>query len=100
VNNLLKEGVVRKSNSQYSIPAFLVPKPSGGYRMVVDYRLLNKVVVFDAFPMPSVEKAFANFQGAKVFSILNLNSAYYQTHLSAKSRKLTAFPTTFGLFEF
>jgi hypothetical protein len=61
VNNLLQEGVVRKSNSQYSSPAFLVPKPSGGYRMVVDYRLLNKKVVFDAFPMPNVEQAFANF---------------------------------------
>jgi hypothetical protein len=31
---------------------------------VVDFRLLNKEVVFDAFPMPSVEHAFANFQGA------------------------------------
>jgi hypothetical protein len=100
VNDLLQEGVVRKSNYQYSSPAFLVPKPSGGYRMVVDYRLLNKVVVFDAFPMPSVEQVFANFQGAKVFSILDLNSAYYQIPLSAKSRKVTAFSTPFGLFEF
>jgi hypothetical protein len=46
--------------------------------MVADYRLLNKKMVFDAFPMPSVKHAFANFQGAKVFSILDLNSAYYQ----------------------
>jgi hypothetical protein len=68
--------------------------------MVIDYRLLNKKVVFDAFPMPSVEHAFANFQGAKVFSILDLNSAYYQIPLSAKSRKATAFCTPFGLFEF
>ncbi|PNF27381.1 hypothetical protein B7P43_G17494, partial [Cryptotermes secundus] len=100
VNDLLQEGVVRKSVSQYASPAFLVPKSSGGYRMVVDYRLLNKKVRFDAFPMPSVELAFSNFQGAKVFSILDLNSAYYQIPLSAKSRKVTAFSTPFGLFEF
>jgi hypothetical protein len=91
---------VVKSFSQYASPAFLVPKPQGGYRMVIDYRLLNKKVVFDAFPMPSVEHAFANFQGAKVFSILHLNFAYYQIPLSAKSRKVTAFCTPFGLFEF
>lgn len=92
--------MVKKSFSQYASPAFLVPKPQGGYRMVIDYRLLNKKVVFDAFPMPSVEHSFANFQGAKILSVLDLNSAYYQIPLSAKSRMLTAFCTPFGLFEF
>jgi hypothetical protein len=68
--------------------------------MVIDYRLLNKKVVFVAFPTPSVEHAFANFQRAKVFSILDLNSAYHQIPLSAKSHKVTAFCTPFGLPEF
>jgi hypothetical protein len=35
--------------------------------MVVDYRLLNRKVVFDAFPMPNVENAFANFAKATIF---------------------------------
>jgi hypothetical protein len=56
--------------------------------------------VFDAFPMPTVEHAFGNFSGAKIFSVLDLNSAYYQIPLSSKSRKATAFCTPFGLFEF
>jgi hypothetical protein len=68
--------------------------------MVVDYRLLNKKVVFDVFPMSNIEWAFANFSKAKIFSVLDLNSAYYQIPLSAKSRKATAFCTSFGLFEF
>jgi hypothetical protein len=68
--------------------------------MVVDYRLLNKKVVFDAFRMPTVEHAFANFSGAKIFSVLDLNSAYYQIPLPAKSRKATAFCAPSGLFEF
>jgi hypothetical protein len=49
------KSVVTKSYSQYASPAFLVPKPNGGHRMVVDYRLLNKKVVFDAFPMPTFD---------------------------------------------
>jgi transposase InsO family protein len=100
VQDLLDKGVVRKSYSQYASPAFLVPKPNGGQRMVVDYRLVNRKIVFDAFPMPNVEGAFANFSKAKIFSVLDLNSAYYQIPLSAKSRKITAFCTPFGLFEF
>jgi hypothetical protein len=100
VQDLIDKGVVTKSYSQYASPAFLVPKPNGGHRMVVDYRLLNKKVVFDAFPMPTVEHAYANFTNAKIFSVLDLNSAYYQIPLSAKIRKATAFCTPFGLFEF
>jgi hypothetical protein len=68
--------------------------------MVIDYRLLNKKIVFDAFPVPNAECAFANFGGATVFSVLDLNSAYYQIPLTARSRKVTAFCTPFGLFEF
>jgi hypothetical protein len=95
----MNKGVVKKSYSQYASPAFLVPKPTGVQRMVVDYRLLNKKIVFDSFPMPNVECAFANFHKAKISSVLDLNSAYYQIPLSAKSRKATAFCTPFGLFE-
>jgi hypothetical protein len=91
---------VRRSYSQYSSPAFLVPKPGGGQRIVVDYRRLNKKIVFDAFPMSNVDCAFGNFRDATIFSVLNLNSAYYQIPLSANSRKVTAFCTPFGLFEF
>jgi hypothetical protein len=42
----------------------------------------------------------SNFQGAKVFSVLDLNSEYYQIPLSSKSRKTTAFCTPIGLYEF
>jgi hypothetical protein len=62
--------------------------------MLVDYHLLHEKVIFDTFPMPTVEHAFANFHNTKVFSVLDLNSAYYQIPLSA-----TAFCTPFGLFE-
>jgi hypothetical protein len=96
----MNKRVVKKSYSQYASPAFLVSKPTCGQRMVVDYRLLNKKIVFDAFLMPNIECAFANFNKAKILSILDLNSAYYQIPLSAKSRKATAFCTNFGLFEF
>jgi hypothetical protein len=91
VQGLVEKGVVTKSYSQYASPTFLVPKSSGGYRMVVEYRLLNKKIVFDAFPMPNAECAFANFAKAKIFSVHDLNSAYYQIPLPAKSRKATAF---------
>jgi hypothetical protein len=50
--------------------------------------------------MPTIENAFQHFNGATVFSVLDLNSAYYQIPLSAKSRRYTAFTVPFGLYEF
>jgi transposase InsO family protein len=100
VDDLLEKGVVRTNKSPYTSPAFLVPKSGGDYRMVVHYRKVNAKVVFDSYPMPTIEQAFEQFGGAVVFLVLDLNSAYYQIPVSYKSRRVTAFCTPFGLFEF
>jgi hypothetical protein len=100
VDELLQQGVVRPSKSQYASPAFLVPKSDGGFRLVVDYRKVNAKVVFDSHPTPTIEEAFQQFGGAAVFSVLDLNSAYFQIPLNARSRRVTAFCTPFGLYEF
>jgi hypothetical protein len=45
VNELLHQGVVRPSKSQYASPAFLVLKTDGSFRLVVDYRKVNSKIV-------------------------------------------------------
>jgi len=100
VNELLSQGVIRPSKSPYASPAFLVPKNSGGSRLVVDYRKVNSKILFDSYPLPTIEQALEQFHGAVIFSVLDLNSAYFQIPLSSRSRRVTAFCTPFGLFEF
>ena len=68
--------------------------------MVVDYRKVNRKICFDSYPLPTLESAFQHFSGATVFSVLDLNSAYYQMHLTSQNHRVTAFCTPFGLFEF
>jgi len=81
VNELFEQGVARPNKSQNASPAFLVPKSGGGSRMVVDYRKVTSMLVFDSYPMPIIEQTFEQFAGAVVFSVLNLNSAYFQAPL-------------------
>ena len=90
----------RPNTSPYASPAFLLPKSGGGYQMVVDYRKVNKKICFYSYSLPKIEQAFQHFSGATVFSVLDLNSAYYQTPLTPQSRKITAFCTPFRLYEF
>jgi hypothetical protein len=41
IEQLLKEKAIARSHSDWAAPAFLVPKPNGGWRLVTDLRLLN-----------------------------------------------------------
>jgi hypothetical protein len=100
VDDLLADGVIRPSRSPYASPAFLVPKNGGGFRLVVDFRKVNTKIMFDSYPMPTIDQAFEQFGGATIFSVFDLNSAYFQIPLSARSRRITAFCTPFGLYEF
>jgi len=50
----LKLGVVRQSNSSYNSPIFCVPKKQGqGLRIVQDLRLLNQHSYIDKYSIPS-----------------------------------------------
>ena len=51
-DTLLKLGIIRGSNSPYSLPLHVAPKPGGGWRPFGDYRRLNDSTKFDRYPVP------------------------------------------------
>jgi hypothetical protein len=50
--------------------------------------------------MHTIEEALEQFGNAAIFSVFDLNSAYYQIPLSPDSRRVAAFCTPFGLYGF
>ena len=100
IKDMKRDGVVRPSNSPYNSPLLLVPKKDGTWRMVIDYRKLNKQTVPDRFPMPVINDVLAQLGGAKIFSSLDLLSGYWQIPLDEESKPLTAFSTHLEHLEF
>lgn len=100
VDELLKQDVIEPSLSAYSSPAFLVPKPGGKHRFVVDYRRLNACIEVESTPLPDLHSAFDWFSEAKYFTIFDLNAAYHQIPLSKESRHLSSFCVPWNLFQY
>ena len=101
LQDLQKADIIRPSQSPWSSPILFVPRKDGGQpRMCVDYRKLNNVLVQNSYPLPNIQDLLASFKGAKVYSVLDLKSGYYQIPLNAQDRAKTAFVCPFGLFEF
>lgn len=100
IEKLLREGVIEPSSSNYSSPMFLVPKSAGGYRTVVDFRVLNKRIAIESVLLPDTHSAFHWFAKAKYFTILDLYQADHQIPLAKTSKPLTAFCTDCNLYQY
>ncbi len=97
---LLEMGVIEESHSDWASPIVLVPKTDGSVRFCVDYRKVNAVSKFDAYPMPRVDELLDRLGTARFYSTLDLTKGYWQIPLSPLSKEKSAFTTPFGLHQF
>jgi hypothetical protein len=78
----------------------LVRKKSGELRMCVDYRQLNTKTRKDAYPLPRIEESIDALVGARLFSTMDLQSAFHQVEVAEEDKAKTGFTTPLGLYEF
>lgn len=100
VNNLLKNNLIEPSQSNFNSPLILVPKKGQNkkWRMCVDYRLVNKKLIADKFPLPRIDDILDGLGRAKYFSIVDLFSGFHQIPLDEDSRNVTSFSTSSGAY--
>ena len=79
-----------------------VPKDNGEIRICVDFVQLNKVTKKDSYPVPRADGPQQKMSNKKVFSKIDLKSAYWQFPIQEQSIEKTAFSPGpgYGLWEF
>ncbi len=90
----LKQDTVERAKSPYNAPIFTVKKKEGhGLRLVLDYRGVNAKTLKDRYSIKTVDQCIAQVgrAGSKIFSVIDLTSAFWQVPLRASDRRITAF---------
>lgn len=97
---MLKNGIIKSSDSPYASPVLLVRKKDGTWRFCVDYKHLNAQTVKNKHPMPIVKELIDELAGAQWFSKLDFRAGYHQIYINPDDTHKTAFRTHSGLYEF
>ena len=63
----LKSGRIRPSNSPMASPFFFVKKKDGALRPVQDYRKLNEMTIKNRYPLPLIQELIDKLKSSKVF---------------------------------
>ncbi|GJS37014.1 hypothetical protein Tco_0535396 [Tanacetum coccineum] len=62
------KGFIRPNSSPWGAPVLFVKKKDGSFRMCIDYRELNKLMVKNHYPLPRIDDLFDQLQGSSVYS--------------------------------
>lgn len=78
----------------------IVSKKDNSIRICLDARFLNAIIDGDNESPPPIQELMQKFNGANVFSTLDMTSGYWQVELEESSRPFTAFLHGSSLFQF
>ena len=72
LDEMLTQRVIVPSKSPWVSPIVLAPKKDGSYRLCIDYRKLNEVIVRGAYPIPRIDDILYALQNTRFISTLGL----------------------------
>lgn len=89
VKKMMDLDIIEPSDSPYHSPAFLIKRGSK-YKIVVDYRNVNKHVIRNFQPLPTIDTMTSVWHNCNLWSTLDLHHAYFQLKIKKESRPITA----------
>lgn len=105
VNEWLQEGIIKEVpaniDNRWNSPLTFAPKKDMtgkkvGVRLCLDPRHINQHLPDDRHPLPLIRSIFEQLAGAKVFTTLDLESAFHRFKIHDKDQHKTTFTSVNG----
>ncbi|KAL8442643.1 hypothetical protein Emed_007225 [Eimeria media] len=106
LGKLAAKGYITITSSPYAAPCMLVPRKSDKpgdpeqFRLVINYQELNKISVSSEQPIPNITTIMEQLQGARYFTIMDMESGFHQVRVAPEDQHKTSFRCYLGHFEF
>ena len=104
IQDMISQDVIEEHPTDTPAPwisnCVISPKPDGSLRMTLDARNVNKAIQSSNLPIPRHEDIKATLANAKVFSKMDLKSAFWQIELHPSSRYMTVFRANNKLYRY
>jgi hypothetical protein len=103
VAKLLKIGVIEQTVRQTGdivSPVFLVNKPDGSYRMILNLKEFNKSVEYQHFKMDNLTSATQMMKKGCFMASVDLRHAYYSVPVAQEHRKFLKFTWRGQLYQY
>jgi hypothetical protein len=75
-------------------------KKDGMFRICIDFKKLNKVIVKNKYHFPRIDDLFDQMRGAQIFSKIDLRYGYYQVRIKEEDNNKTTFRVRYRHYEF
>ena len=99
IEMLLEYDMIEPSKSPWACGVVMAKKKGGQLRFCCDFRYLNAVTIKDAYPIPRINESLSKLGDAKLFTTLDLGSAFWQVPLRKKDTEKTGFACELGLYQ-
>ena len=102
LEELLQTEVVEESIhvSEWVSPMVVIKKKDGSNQICVDFRKLNAVIKFDAYPMPCIDEMLDVIGQSRYLTTPDLMKGYWQLPVAEADKGKTAFTSPLGLLQF
>ena len=106
IREKLEADIILRSNSAWTCPMLLVKKKSidpnkpPKYRLALDLRLLNAIIVPSSYPLPKIQNILLNLSKFKYFSTLDMGSAYWQIAAPKEIQEKLSLTTPWDVFTY
>uniref|UniRef100_A0A0N5BBX0 RNA-directed DNA polymerase n=1 Tax=Strongyloides papillosus TaxID=174720 RepID=A0A0N5BBX0_STREA len=100
IADMLRTGMIEPSRSPYLSRVVLVRKKDQKWRFVVDFRGINSLIEQQSHIIPRIDRITGDAAGKRFYTSFDLKAGFHQIPLDENSRKIAAFITHEGVFQY